>query len=173
MKNARLYKIIIILLLALNLCTLAFMWFNRPSKERLEQHQGEAATFLIKELGLSEVQQRQYQQLRKEHRDVLDNLSERDKVLHKRFFNLLLLETPDSLNMQALADSIATNRRRMEVVTYDHFFRITKILNPEQQKKFSLIFKDVMQMVLPPPPLPPNTLPPPPPPPPPAPAPGN
>ncbi len=173
MKNAGLYKIIIIILVVLNLCTLAFMWFNRPGRERTEQNAGAAATFLIKELGLSDAQQVQYQELRHQHREMLDKLDAHDRELHKRFFDLLLLEKADSVSMEALADSIAANRKQMEIVTYDHFFRINKILNPEQQKKFTLIFQDVMQMVLPPPPPPPGQLPPPPPPPPPAPAPKN
>ncbi|MCX6285066.1 MAG: Spy/CpxP family protein refolding chaperone, partial [Bacteroidetes bacterium] len=130
-----------------------------------------AATFLIKELGLSDAQQVQYKELRHQHREMLDKLDEQDKELHKRFFDLLLLEKADSVSVEALADSIAANRKQMEIVTYDHFFRINKILNPEQQKKFTLIFKDVLRMVLPPLPPPPGQLPPPPPPPPPAPAP--
>jgi hypothetical protein len=51
----------------------------------------------------------------------------------------------------------------MEIMTYDHFYRITMILNPEQKKKFALIFQDIMKMVLPQLVPPPNPPPPPPP----------
>jgi len=163
MNNTRTYKIIIMLLVALNLGTLAFMWFNRPGRERQERRQGEAASFLIKELGLSVEQQKEYGRLRQEHRSMLDQLNERDKVLHNRFFALLTLEKPDTVSMEAIASAIAANRKNMEIVTYDHFYKVTRILNPEQQKKFSLIFKDVLRMVLPPP-VPPPAPPPPPPP---------
>ena len=177
MKNAKIYKLIIAVLVVLNLATLAFMWFNRPGREGLGRHEGEAASFLVKELGLSAEQQKEYQQLRHEHREILNKLTEQDKVLHQQFFELLLMEVPDTAKVHLFANVIAMNRNQMELVTYDHFSRINKILTPDQQKKFKLIFKDVLKMVLPPPlppspplPPPPGNLPPPPPPPP---APGN
>ena len=177
MKNAKIYKLIIAVLVVLNLATLAFMWFNRPGREGLGRHEGEAASFLVKELGLSAEQQKEYQQLRQEHREILNQLTEQDKVLHQQFFELLLMEVPDTAKVHLFANVIAMNRNQMELVTYDHFSRINKIPTPDQQKKFKLIFKDVLKMVLPPPlppspplPPPPGNLPPPPPPPP---APGN
>ena len=163
MKNVRLYQILVILLVILNLATLAFMWFNRPGRERPVGQQG-PASFLIRELNLSGSQQKEYMSLRREHREMLKKLSERDQGLHKRFFDLFLLDSPDTINMEALADSIAANRKKMEVITYDHFYRVSKMLDPEQQKKFTIIFQDVLKMVLPPPPPPPNDAPPPPPP---------
>ena len=170
MKNARLYKIIILLLVIMNIATLAFMWFNRPGRERQGDKQ-QTANYLIRELGLNQAQQDQYQKLRQEHRAKLNVLNERDRVLHKRFFDLLLLETADSISMEAMANAISANRKEMEILTYEHFEMITKILNPDQKKKFDKIFQDVIQMVLPPPPPPPPppaALPPPPPPPPPS-----
>jgi len=162
MKNGKVYKLIIAVLVVLNLCTLAFMWFNRPGREGLGRHEGEVASFLVKELGLSAEQQKEYQQLRQEHREILNKLIEQDKVLHQHFFEMLLMEVPDTAKVQLLAKVIAMNRNQMELVTYDHFSRISKILTPDQQKKFKLIFKDVLKMVLPPPPMPPAPPPPPP-----------
>ncbi|MEI6886400.1 MAG: hypothetical protein WCO02_18060 [Bacteroidota bacterium] len=173
MKNTTIYKVVIILLIALNLATLAFMWFNRPGRER-QGAKDQAANFLIRELGMNQDQQAQYQKLRQEHRAKLNVLNERDKVLHKHFFDLLLQGTADSVSLEAMASAIAANRKEMELVTYEHFDLIKKILTPVQQQKFDSIFQDVLRMVLPPPslpppPPPPAALPPPPPPPPPAP----
>ena len=174
MKNAKLYKLIIILLVVLNLATLAFMWFNRPGRER-EGNKDQAANFLIRELGMNQDQQAQYQRLRQEHRAKLNVLNERDKVLHKHFFDLLVKGSADSISLESMASAIAANRKEMELVTYEHFDLIKKILTPAQQQKFDSIFQDVLRMVLPmpsppppPPPPPPAGLPPPPPPPPPA-----
>ncbi len=168
MKITRLYQVVIILLVAMNLATMAFMWFNRPGRER-PGDKAQAAAFLTRELNLNPAQQDQYQKLRQEHRAKLNVLNERDRVLHKRFFDLLSLETADSISVEALASALAANRKEMELVTYEHFDMIKKLLNPDQQMKFDSIFQDVIQMVLPPPPPPPAALPPPPPPPPPAP----
>ena len=154
MKNGKLYKLIIAVLVVLNLCTLAFMWFNRPGRERPERPEGEAASFLVKELGLSDSQQKEYSRLRHEHHAKLETLNQHDKDLHNRFFDLASLEKHDTIAMDALSDSIAATRKKMEILTYDHFYRVMMILNPEQQKKFNLIFKDVLRMILPPPPPP-------------------
>jgi hypothetical protein len=104
---------------------------------------------------------------------MMRKLEKHDRMLHQRFFVLLLMDFPDTVRMHSLADSIAANRRQMELVTYDHFFRISKMLNPEQLTKFGVIFHEVLRMVLPPPqPPPPPPLPPLPPPPPVGPGPG-
>jgi len=166
MKNSGLYKIIILLLVVLNLCTIAFMWFNRPGRERQEERAGAAANFLIKELNLSAAQQKEYAEMRREHRELLDKLSEQDRVLHKNFFDLLRKEVPDTATVHLVANLIAINRRQMEMVTYDHFAKVSKMLTSDQQKKFNTIIQDVLLMVLPPPP-PPSNIPVPPPPPPP------
>ena len=178
MKNAKLYKLIIILLVVLNLATLAFIWFNRPGRER-QDDKAQAANFLIKELSMNQDQQAQYQKLRQEHRAKLNVLNERDKVLHKHFFDLLVQGSADSVSLESMASAIAANRKEMELVTYEHFDQIKKILTPVQQQKFDSIFQDVLRMVLPmpspppppPPPPPADMMPPPPPPPTPAPAP--
>jgi Spy/CpxP family protein refolding chaperone len=132
------------------------------------RHEGEAASFLVKELGLTDIQQKEYALLRQEHHVKLEALNQHDKDLHNRFFDLASLEKHDTIAMDALSDSIAATRKKMEILTYDHFYRVMMILKPEQQQKFNLIFKDVLRMISPPPPMPPANVPPPPPPPPPA-----
>jgi periplasmic protein CpxP/Spy len=172
MNNARFLKAVIVVLIVLNIGTLAFIWFTRPgsgSSNRRPFPQG----FLVKELELSKSQQRDYFRLRRNHRQSLEQLQDRDKVLHTRFFNQLFSETPVSKSVANLADSIAENRRSMEILTYDHFNQVREMLTPVQQRKFQKIFDEVLRMVLPPPPSPPSpgALPPPPPPPPPLPLP--
>jgi len=164
MKNKRLYQILILLLLILNLGTLGFIWFHKSNKDK-QAGPAKASEFIIKELGLSDSQQKEYILLREEHRESMKRLSKNDKTLHNHFFDMIFKETQDSASIQFLADSIAANRKKMEIVTYDHFFRINKMLNSEQQKKFTSIFREVLRLVLPPlqPPPPPGGPPPPPP----------
>lgn len=164
MKNTTIYKLIIVLLVAMNLATLTFMWFNRPGREK-QGDKAQAANFLIRELDMNQHQQAQYQKLRQEHRAKLNVLNQRDKMLHKHFFDLLVKGSVDSVSLESMASAIAANRKEMELVTYEHFDLIKKILNPAQQQKFDSIFQDVLRMVLPlPPPPPPPPSPPPPPP---------
>ena len=164
MNNIRFLKIVIIVLILVNLSTLAFMWFNRPGSGMLARRPV-AAGFLVKELELSGSQRKEYFQLRGDHRVILKELQEHDKALHNLFFEQLFSEVPDPKSVHDLADSIAENRRKMEMITYNHFRQVKQILNPAQQKKFGEIFDEVIRMVLPPPPSPPSPEAPPPPPP--------
>ena len=164
MNNTMFLKAVIIVLILLNIGTLAFMWINHPFS-RLQDQPPLAAGFLVKELKLSGSQQNEYLRLRGNHRKMLNQLQERDKALHTRFFDQLFSEVPDLKRVSDLADSIAENRRKMEVLTYDHFMQVRQMLTPEQRKKFEKIFDEVIRMVLPPPLPPPSGIAPPPPPP--------
>ena len=161
MNNTGLLKLVIVVLILINIGTLAFMWFNKPMFRQPDRPTF-APGFLVKELELSGSQQKDYLSLRNSHRMMLRQLQERDKTLHTRFFDQLFSEIPDSKRVAALADSIAENRKKMEVLTYEHFMQVRQMLTPEQQKKFQEIFDEVIRMVLPPPP-PPSPPPPPPP----------
>jgi hypothetical protein len=172
MKRTTVYQIIIILLILINVGSLTYFWFHSPGREK-RMRPLSAPGFLIRELKLSGPQKNEYFILRNNHREMMRKLEKHDRMLHQRFFDLLLMDFPDTVRMHSLADSIAANRRQMELVTYDHFFRISKMLNPEQLTKFGVIFHEVLRMVLPPPqPPPPPPLPPLPPPPPVGPGPG-
>ena len=167
MNNIRLLKLAIVVLILINLGTLVFVWFSYPLF-RPSDRRPFTPGFLVKELELSGSQQKEYFRLRRNHRQILEKLQEQDKALHTRFFDQLFSEVPDSKSVWDLADSIAENRRKMEVLTYDHFMQVRQMLTPDQRKKFQEIFDEVLRMVLPPPPQPPSpvNLPPPPPPPP-------
>ena len=154
MNNTRFLKIVIFVLIVINLGTLAFMWFNRPGNG-ISARRPVAAGFLVKELELSGSQRKEYFRLRSDHRIMLKELQEHDKALHNLFFEQLFSEVPDPKSVHDLADSIAENRRKMEMLTYDHFNHVKQILTPAQQKKFGEIFDEVLRMVLPPPPSPP------------------
>jgi periplasmic protein CpxP/Spy len=154
MNNNRFLKIVILVLILINLGTLTFMWVNRPVN-RPGDKRAVAAGFIARELNLSELQRREYKGMRISHLRTLEKLQEQDKILHERFFRQLFAEVPDMQAVIDLADSIALNRKEMEILTYDHFRHLQHILTPEQQKKFREIFDDVLKIVLPPPPSPP------------------
>lgn len=166
MKRKGLIVFVIVFLVVLNLGTLTFIWLHQmPGQFSSERR--DASGFLVKELMFTESQKSEYFQLRILHRRELEQLQRQDRALHKKFFDQLIVVSRDSLTTENLVDSIAIIRKEMELLTFNHFLKIRKILRPEQQKKFDSIFHDVLRMVLPPPPPPPPPLPASPPPPPP------
>lgn len=154
MKGKVIYLATIVTLVILNLGTLSFIWFNRP--ERAERrHRKDVALFLEDRLHLTPVQLAQYRQLRKQHRMLMHDYQEHDKILHDHFFDLLPSQAIDSMTMLTYVDSIANNRKAMDLLTLEHFRSIRKILNTQQQKDFDSVFDETIQMVLPAPPPPP------------------
>jgi len=162
MKSSWLIKVMFLLLIILNLVLMAFIWFHRPW-EVPTAPRPDAPSFLIRELHMTNSQQTKFRQLLNNHRMILGKLQLMDRILHKRFFDQLLISPADTHKVSALADSIASVRKNMEVLTYDHFLSIRNMLDVRQQEKFDRIFNQTLRMVIPPPPPPP--LPPPPPPP--------
>ncbi len=152
MQNKRYYQIVIVILVLVNIGTLGTMWFERMNRGAGPEA---ASEFLARELKLSASQQQEYTKLRQEHRDKMAILTEKDKDLHNRYFDLVLEDTQDQERILALADSITANRKLMEVITYTHFADIRKTLDRSQKQIFSGIFHEMLRVVLPPPPPPP------------------
>jgi Spy/CpxP family protein refolding chaperone len=163
MNQIRFFKIVILILVILNLGTLAFLWFARPGSGR-QQRQNRPADFLARELRLTPAQRNEFGRLRHEHLYRLSLLQKQERDLHERFFGEVLLPEPDSLRMKILIDSMTTIRSRMEMLTFNHFRQLTKLLTTEQKERFDRVFWKILDRVmprLPAPPEPPEPQPPP------------
>jgi periplasmic protein CpxP/Spy len=164
MDNLKFYKIVIVILVILNLGSLAFIWIGR-SRGEVPKY-GQAGEFLIRELTLTSPQQDNFGKLRDSHQKILLAMQERDRRLHDRFFEAIFLPVPDTLEVGIIADSIAGLRRQVEMLTFEHFKQLRQLLTKEQTEKFHRVFRQALDRVMPiPEPPPPPPLPPPPPPP--------
>jgi len=163
MNHIRTYKIIIIILILLNAGTLSFLWIGRLRPFETESR-GQSARFLIRELKLTPEQRDEFGRLREVHRGQLLELQEQDRILHDRFFEFVFIDQPDTAAMKALTDSVANLRKKMEILTYQHFRNLRRLLNKEQEDKFRAIFNQALEKTMPLPEVP--GVPPPPPPPP-------
>jgi len=162
MNTARFYQIVILILVLLNLGTLAFLWFTRPESGRQQRHE-RPSNLLLRELQLTPPQQDQFGRLRQEHLFRLRQLQKRERNLHERFFSEVLRPEPDTIRMKSLIDSMATLRGRMEMMTFNHFRQLAGLLNTEQKEKFDQLFWQVLDRAMPPPvPAEPPAPPPPP-----------
>ena len=167
MKNKRFYLGVIIILVLVNLGTLAFLMFGGsliiPGPIR-----GKAPDFLIRELNLTRVQMDEFGKLRHTHDERIRILQERDRKIHDRFFGALFLSPADTIAANRLADSIAFLRKEMDMLTFEHFRQLGQVLTGLQKIKFQQVFRQALDRAMPPPvpPLPPAPPPGPPPPPP-------
>lgn len=144
-KNKLLSGLVILLLLA-NIATLAMFWFNFKKEHKSIKHQ-EAKDFLIKELSFTETQQKQYGLMVEEHRKQSRETREQLRMYKDSLFNLLSDEQVPAEIQSRLTLAIATLEQQMETITFNHFREVRKICNPEQQKKFDTVIKDVLRMM--------------------------
>ena len=151
MENSRFFKTVIIILLFINMSTLAFMWMNKPPHGMPPPRQ-EVGDFLMRELNFTDAQRNQFEKLRDEHRNSVRDLRDHSRDLHDSFFDLLSTGMSDSTKVVQYADSITSRQKQIELSTFYHFQKVRKICTPEQQKKFDKIIKDALRMMAPPPP---------------------
>ena len=157
MENSKFLKGVIVILLFINISTLAFMWINKPPM----QHQppppppngrNDVFEFLSHKLEFDDQQRNEYEQLRNEHHNAVEAIKEKGRVTHDRFFDLLHVKYADSTLVAQLADSIASNQKQMELTTFYHFRKVRAICNPEQMRKFDGVINEALNMMLPKPP---------------------
>lgn len=158
MKSKPLLITIIVILVLLNVATLAFMWhqqFNRPRSAKVV----DPTLFLAKRLDFDQQQRHALRSIRGQFREEMGRLEMEDRRLHHRFFDLVLQRPVDSLLVQQLADSIVHLRREMELRTHRHFVEIFDLLDIHQKERFDTVLHEALRAALPPPPPPPPALP--------------
>ena len=142
-------KIVIIILLLINICTLAFMWMQKPGHGMHLPPPQEIGHFLTHELNFSETQEKQFELLRDEHRHSVEKLRKKSRELHDAFFDLLGITPVDSIKIINMADSITAVQKQIELSTFYHFQKVRTICTPEQQQKFDDVIKDALRMMAP------------------------
>ncbi|MEO8148007.1 MAG: periplasmic heavy metal sensor [Bacteroidia bacterium] len=148
MESAKFLKTVVIILLLINIGTLAFMWFDKPHHGPPPPHEGgDAMEFLSRELKFSDAQQKQFEELREQHHDAVEPLQKASRKLHDQYFNMLADANTDSLTIVQVADSMIAVQKQIELKTYYHFKSVRAICTPEQQKKFDDVIADALHQM--------------------------
>ena len=147
MESAKFLKIVIIILLLINIATLGFMFMQRP--HGMPPPPMDAGDFISHELNFSPEQINQLNKLREASRMHIDELREKGKGFHDKYFDLLSSDEPGSVPVLQLADSIASNQKEIELITFSHFKDVRAICTPDQQKRFDSIINDALRMMAP------------------------
>jgi protein CpxP len=146
MNNTKFLKVVIILLLLINISTIAFMWLNRP------QPKDNIGDFFAKELHFTDKQKEQFAVLRDEHRELRKSLSEENKEKHDAYFDLLKNAAVDSVVIKNAISELLKIREKEELGTFTHFQKVRAICDENQKKKFDEIIGEAARMMSPKPP---------------------
>ncbi len=138
---------LVILLLLVNTITILFFWLGRSKNEHPSFKQ--PSEFLIKKLAMSAEQQDQYMKLVKDHRLKTKLIREQIMVSKDALFEQLSADSISDSLQQSTANSLAKLNVQLDLLTFEHFKKVRKMCNPQQQKKFDNVIKDVLKMMAP------------------------
>jgi Spy/CpxP family protein refolding chaperone len=165
METNRFLKFVIVLLLALDIAAMAFIWYGRVSqsaagtatKVMMSSEHPPAAkpgedpveNFICGELKFTDAQCAQYRRMHEGFRDSMETLQQHDRDLHDSFFALSTAANADPARVRAMADSLAANQVQIELRTFYHFQNIKAICTPEQAKEFDRVIHEALRMMAP------------------------
>ncbi|NVN94512.1 MAG: periplasmic heavy metal sensor [Bacteroidetes bacterium] len=144
---------IVILLSLLNLFSIGvFIWkdfFHKHPPVNQSYDNRDVSDFLKSELNLTEKQIEQFRSLRTEFFEkekILSNTmrDERDSMNQEMFNN----QTNDDLVM-SMAQRIAENEKKMELLRYEQAKQLKKICSSEQLEKFHYLVKEIRDCLKP------------------------
>lgn len=145
MKERNFYRLIIVVLIALNVGVIITTVMSRNQREDRppfsQREIREGRQFLSDKLNLSQNQEKYLSDLRNEHFSQIRQLKQeilRDKI--NLYIHLGQDASQDSVDF--LADQIAAKEKAIELATYQHFKHLRDTLEYEQRQEFdSLIIK--------------------------------
>jgi len=143
MKTNSLPKIMTLLVLVLVIANLGFLSFfffryQRTGNNSIHPDQG-LDQFLIKELGLNEMQKKAYFKRKSLDLDSINLAKKMTREAKDRFFALLKIDSLDPEKINAMARDASEKEEMIDLLTYRHFKALRDILNEEQKKKFEKI----------------------------------
>lgn len=151
MKQRTLTNILLLALLAFNVGFLGSWWYGHwKAHRRMHKkfkyfggHESKGGMFLVKELGLTDEQQNQLENLRKEHFQKVQLMEEGVARNEKRLMNALMANPADSVTANLSADSVGILKGDIQKELFDHFNNIKKMCTPEQSAKFDQLIEEL------------------------------
>jgi Spy/CpxP family protein refolding chaperone len=160
---------IIIILVVINLGTIAGMWFlhfgRKPHHEiLLPQHPMPDRKspgigrfeMLGTELKFNEEQMIKFNELRAGHQQEMKNYADKINGIKKKILADISMPEPDTAKANELFTEIGHYQASIEKEIFNHFRRIKMICTDEQKQKLNEILKDIAELKIPPQQLPPD-----------------
>lgn len=160
---------IIIILVVINLGTVAGMWISHLSRKPHHEilvHQpphlpdrkspgiGRFEMLGI-ELQFDEEQMSKFNEFRSGHQNEMKNLTEKINEKKKQILSEISAPEPDTVKVGILFSEIGQYQTFIEKEIFSHFLKIKMICNGEQKLKLEKILKDISEPKFPPHPVPP------------------
>lgn len=145
MEKLKFYKLIILVLVLVNLLTIGTIWLIKSKGPRPMPHERNM-TFLSGELGFTGTDKEKLDALETQHHTEKRELLGKNKQLREAMFALLKNNSTDSLRINQYVDSILTNQKQIELMTYYHFNTVKLMCTPKQQIKLEETIAEAVRM---------------------------
>ena len=145
----KIYSWIIILLIIINLTTLAFLWysFNRrpvfPPPPSREEGREQRINFLKKELNFDDTQGKKLEEIFDKHFKDSHYILDSIKIIKDEISKEILKPNPDNNKIKEFAEKIGLLQVRFELLLSEHFKSIKSLCKPEQINKFEHFLKNI------------------------------
>lgn len=145
MKSSnKILTIAVILLLITNIALVAMMVMGKGKKERRGGRE-QAFEMMVKELDMTEAQQKEYKQLKELHLKDSKPLFDSLRAARNAFF-ALVKDTAATDSMLAMhSQRISERQAAIDRNIFAHFRKVRQLFTPEQQPKFDTFVQKMMQ----------------------------
>lgn len=134
------YMWLVILLVIINLTTLIFLWIGRPNPPEMnDRKRPDTSKFLKDELGLNEEQDKKLKELRQTLFDTTGKINEMIWVKKSLIQEESFKEIPDNEKVNTLVKEIGELESKGEMLRYNHFAQVGKVLTDKQLEKFKKV----------------------------------
>ncbi len=146
MKNStnKILTIAVVLLLLVNIALVIFMVKGRKPDDR-SRGKGDPFEMMVKELNMTEQQQKEYKEQKEEHFKNIKPLFDSVRAAKTAFFALIKDSTVNDSTIAAYAQKISERQAAIDQLTFVHFKKVRKLFTPEQQPKFDEFIQKMMQ----------------------------
>jgi periplasmic protein CpxP/Spy len=148
------WMVVIIILAALNIGLMAFVWFDRMPPRMDHPPAGmppggpHGDDFMIQELGLRGEQAQAIRTLHEEQVLRGDTIKAELSRLYTEIVDELFSPAPDSSRIRQLSDAIGGQQAKFEWRSFETFLEIKRLCNPDQQRKLKLLVIEILQKSL-------------------------
>ncbi len=138
----------IVLLVVMNISSLATVWFLQHRREPQSERGGpppRMMPFLRNELQLADAQVEQISNLQRQHFDQVRVIRDGMRKLKQDLFGELSMDEPDVDKVNSLAQQVGGRHTELELQTFNHFLHLKQVCTPEQQKKLEALFDELLR----------------------------
>jgi hypothetical protein len=146
MKNNKILTIAVVLLLLTNIALIAFMLTEKKGKTEGKRQGGrEPFELMVKELGMTDQQQKDYKGLKEAHFKNVRPLFDSIRAAKTAFYTLIKNGDVSDSVLDAHTANISAKQAALEKLTFAHFREVRNIFTAEQQPKYDSFLLKMMQ----------------------------